>query len=74
MLFAQELTAIAPPQVISVIFPVKALSKNSKKQCKNCYIKSWIDILVSLWQKIISVFKLTGFCKIWAELKQLQIV
>ena len=33
-----------------------------------------MDILVSLWQKIIRVFELTGSCKICAKLKQLQIL
>ena len=71
MLFAQELTTIPPLQVISVTFPAETFPKNSKKTCKNCYIKPWVDILVSLWQKNIRVFELTGSCKIWAKLKQL---
>ena len=33
-----------------------------------------MDILVSLWQKIICIFELTGSCKICAKLKQLQIL
>ena len=33
-----------------------------------------MDILVSLWQKIIRVFELTDSCKICAKLKQLQIL
>ena len=33
-----------------------------------------MDILVSLWQKIIRVFELTGSCKISTKLKQLQIL
>ena len=49
MLFAQELTTIPPLQVISVTFPAETFPKNSKKTCKNCYIKPWVDILVSLW-------------------------
>ena len=74
MLFAQELTTISPTQLISVTFPAETCPKNSRKLCKNCYIKLWIDILVSLGQKIILVFELTGSCKICAKLKQLQIL
>ena len=44
MLFAQELTAISPTQLISVTFPAETCPKNSRKPCKNCYIKLWIDI------------------------------
>ena len=74
MPFAQELTTIPPRQVISVTFPVETFPKNSKKPCKNCYIKPWMDILKSLWQKIILVFELTGACKICPKLKQLPIL
>ena len=74
MLFAQGLTAISPPQVISITFPAETCPKNSKKPCKSCYLKPWMDILVSLWQKIICVFELTGSCKICAKVKQLQIL
>ena len=52
MLFAQELTAISPTQLISVTFPAETCPKNSRKPCKNCYIKLWIDILASLGQKL----------------------
>ena len=74
MLFAQELTTISPTQLISVTFPPETCLKNSRKPYKNCYIKLWIDVLASLGQKIISVFELTGSCKICAKLKQLQIL
>ena len=49
MLFAQELTTISPPQVISVTFLAETCPKNSNKPCKNCHLKPSMDILVSLW-------------------------